>query len=49
MKRWKFKLWTGSNNFTSTVLADSYAEAKIKYGVAGFPPGYIWSIEPVEE
>lgn len=30
------------------ISADNYHDACWKAGVAGYPPGYIWSIDPVQ-
>ncbi len=46
MNSYLLRLNRGGTNYTGIIRADSYQEARWKAGVSGYPPGYIWSIEP---
>lgn len=41
--RWIIKLWDG---FSSHELERSGSYEQVRNSCAGYPPGYIWSIEP---
>ncbi|MBO0501834.1 hypothetical protein J1C51_23965 [Chromobacterium haemolyticum] len=41
--RWIVKLWDG---FSSHELERSGSYEQVRNSCAGYPPGYIWSIEP---
>jgi hypothetical protein len=47
MKKFILKLWNGNHRIERTFEANDYEHARWLCGVDGYPPGYIWSIEPV--
>ncbi len=48
MRNWDLRLWDGYQNRSMTFKATNYHHARFVAGVAGYPPGYIWSIEEIK-
>ncbi len=46
MDNWKLTVWNGFQSL-ETVVSGSYEYLSNRYGY--FPPGYIWSLEPICE
>jgi len=47
MNDYLFKVFKGGTNYSRTIRARSYEDARWQAGVDGFPPAYIWSIQPI--